>query len=294
MRALDRREFLLASLAAAALPRVPSLATPKFGYAAITWGGNDRAAIDDISAVGYRGIQLRASAVQTWAGRPQELADLLHARQLTFVALSSGVLQSDPATRDENMAMHMRHAEFARAAGCAYLQVVDQRPRDREITAADYRDMGRRLTELGQRTADLGVALGYHNHMGNLGQAPEEVERVLSAADTRFVKLELDIAHWQAAGGDPVAAVREYRDQLLFLHLKDLQRPAPGRPAGSYRFVELGAGEVNVAGVLDALIAIGFDGWSIVELDAVTDTARSAKDSAVISKEFLRSRGLPL
>src|ERR1700730_17727893 len=31
----------------------------KFGYAAITWGGNDRQAIEDIAAVGFHGIQLR-------------------------------------------------------------------------------------------------------------------------------------------------------------------------------------------------------------------------------------------
>jgi inosose dehydratase len=294
MRALDRREFLLASLAVAALPRVPLVAPPRFGYAAITWGGNDRAAIDDISASGYRGIQLRASAVQTWADRPAALQELLAERGLTFVALSSGVLNSDHAARDENMALHLKHAEFARAAGCAYLQVVDQRPRGRDITADDYTQMGRWMTELGKRTADLGVALGYHNHMGNLGQAPEEVARVLAAADSRYVKLELDIAHWQAAGGDPVAAVREYREQLLFLHLKDLQRPAPGRPAGSYRFVELGAGEVNVGGVLNALTAINFEGWAIVELDGVTDPARTAKDSAIISKQFLQARGFTL
>jgi len=130
--------------------------------------------------------------------------------------------------------------------------------------------------------------------MGNLGQAPSEVARVLAAADSRYVKLELDIAHWQAAGGDPVAAVHEYRDQLLFLHLKDLQRPAPGRAADSYRFVELGAGEVDVGAVLTALTAVGFEGWGIVELDAVTDPARSAKDSAEVSKQFLQARGFTL
>src|SRR6185369_17025361 len=62
----------------------------KFGYAAITWGGNDLQAIKEISAVGYHGIQLRSSILKEYADKPKELAALLKQHQLTFVALSGG------------------------------------------------------------------------------------------------------------------------------------------------------------------------------------------------------------
>lgn len=263
----------------------------RFGYAAITWGGNDLAAIDDIADGGWRGIQLRGSAVQRWGARPEELRTLLARKRLSFVALSSGVVSADPAREAETIALHVRNAEFARAAGCRFLQVVDERPRGRALVAEDYRRMGRLLTEIGKRTADLGVPLGYHNHMGNLGQAPDEVARVLEATDPGVVHLELDIAHWAAAGGDPVDAVKRYRDRLLFLHLKDLVRPAPGGTAASYQFVELGAGTVDVRGVLGALDDIGFEGWGIVELDAVPDGVRTPRACADASQRFLERAG---
>src|SRR6185369_10461108 len=38
-------------------PAAPDI---RVGYAAITWGGNDGQATDDIAAVGYKGIQLRS------------------------------------------------------------------------------------------------------------------------------------------------------------------------------------------------------------------------------------------
>src|SRR5262245_18817391 len=38
----------------------------RIGYASITWGGNDRAAIDDIADLGYAGIQLRSNIVPGW------------------------------------------------------------------------------------------------------------------------------------------------------------------------------------------------------------------------------------
>ncbi|MBI4420795.1 MAG: hypothetical protein HY560_08215 [Gemmatimonadetes bacterium] len=67
----------LGALALAAVGRTARAATQgddiRFGYAAITWGGNDRQAIDDIAAVGFRGIQLRASAAANRAYLEEQL-----------------------------------------------------------------------------------------------------------------------------------------------------------------------------------------------------------------------------
>jgi inosose dehydratase len=297
---MQRRDFLLESLGMVALGsawRPASAATPnaalagaphlKFGYAAITWGGDDAKAIDDIAALAFSGIQLRASAVAKWGERPAELKDLLASRNLTMVALSSGVVTLDPATEKENLALHLKNARFVQAVGGHYLQVTDERPAGREPNADDYRQTGRRLTEIGRRTADLGLQLGIHNHMGALSQSPTEVSRVLDATNPRFVKLELDIAHYHQAGGKPADAIRQHAGRLLFLHIKDVESPVPGKPPGSYRFVELGRGQVDLPAVFAALSAVKFDGWAIVELDEVPGKVRTPKESAEISKQYL-------
>ena len=278
---MKRRAFVASGLSAAGgafaagfrLHR--SAARIRFGYAAITWGGNDRQAIDDIAALDFRGIQLRQSAVATWGDRPAELKALLAERRLVLVALSSGVVTP------ESLERHVRHAQFVRDVGGRYLQVLDERPPGRDPVPDDYRRMGRLLTELGRRTADLGIKLGYHNHMGALGQAPDEVARVLDAADPRFVHLELDTAHYQQAGGDPAAAVRRYAGRVLFLHVKDLD--------ASNRFVELGRGKVDFKAVFAALDTIRFDGWAVVELDSVPDSARTPKESGAIARRYLEA-----
>jgi inosose dehydratase len=294
---MDRRDFVRLSAAGvlsyANTWRAVTSAAPGFGYASITWNGDDVRAIDEIAGAGYRGIQLRSAAVDRWKTRPAELAALLSQRGLTFVALSSGAVSLNPAQRAATVAQHVANAQFLNAAGGLYLQVVDERPATAPA-AADYRYMGSLLTEIGQRVADVGVTLGLHNHMGNLSQSANDVAQVLDASDARVVKLELDIAHWHAAGGDPVDAVRRYADRLLFLHLKDLQRPAPGGAPASYRFVELGQGSVNVRGVVEALRQVGFSGWCIVELDGVTSAERSAAQSAALSRRYLESIGVTL
>lgn len=294
---MNRRELLATGIGALAVmagvrPARARAARIRLGYAAITWGGDDRRAIDDIAALGFGGIQLRTSAVARWGDRPAALRELLAERRLTMVALSSGTVGVEPTAEAEDRATHLRHARFVRDIGGLYLQLIDRRPRGREPTADDLRRLGRRLTELGRGTADLGVRLGYHHHMGALGEAPDEIGRILDAADPRYVGLVLDTAHYRQGGGDPTAAVLEHADRLLFLHLKDLESPLPGDPPGSYRFVELGRGRIDFAKVFAALERVGFDGWGIVELDAVPDAARTPRESGAISRAYLETLGL--
>jgi inosose dehydratase len=262
----------------------------RFGYAAITWGSAVTQAIEDIAAVGFRGIQLRGESFAQFGDRPAALRELLDRHKLAFAVLSSGNLSIDPAREREEVATHRRHAEFVRDAGGAYLQVIDERPKGRAVVADDYRRLGRLLTELGKRTADIGVPLVYHHHLNSTGEKPHEVRAVLDAADSRHVRLLFDTAHYQQGGGDPVAAVREYRDWIEVVHLKDVRAGAGGRAAdagAAYQFVELGRGRVDLPGVFAALRDIAFDKWAIVELDRVPDPGGTPKGSAETNKRYL-------
>jgi len=271
-------------------PIAPALSEIHFGYAAITWGGNDRQAVDDISAVGFRGIQLRSNSIAEF-GSPTAVRDLLNQHELKFVALSSGDLLSDPAVAKKSIAEHAAHAKFLRAAGGLYLQIIDNRPTGRSAAPADFKQLGKTLTELGKRTVDLGIPLGYHNHMGSLGERPEELDQIMGVSDPRYVKLELDIAHYFQGGGDPVIAIERFSDRLLFLHIKDVERLAGGKdPEHSYRFVELGHGLVDVPAVFEALRKVNFRGWAVVELDEVPDNAHSPKEAAAANKQYLQEK----
>lgn len=309
---VTRRQFLAAAscslaYASSGIGRIIAAASAmRFGYAAITWGNDVPQAIADISAVGFRGIQLRAGdgTVTRYSADPKALGDLLAQHNLEFPVLSSGNLATDPARERETLEMHLRNAQFLRAAGGTHLQVIDERPAGRALTANDYTRVGRLLTELGRRVRDAGITLVYHHHMNSTGEKPHEVAAVLDAADKRHVRLLFDVAHYQQGGGDPVAAIRQYRDWIEVLHLKDVRdRPSEsGGPAGSgrsgtgasYEFVELGRGRVDLPGVLAALADIRFDKWAIVELDRVPDAGRTPRQSAEMNRKFIVDHGLSM
>ena len=267
----------------------------RIGYAAITWGGADLQAIDDIAALGYPGIQLRSGAIAQFGADPAALRARLAARHLTFVALSSGNVSIDPAREAQTIAEHASHARFLRDAGGLHLQLIDERPPGRPVTADDCARLGGVLSAIGQAAAAVGVQAVYHPHMGTIGERPENAERVLAASDPASVKLLLDVAHWYQGGGDPVAAIRAHRDRLALLHLKDVEPVnATGAQPEGYRFVELGRGRVDLPAVFAALRDVGFDGWSIVELDSVAGTGRTPREAAADNKAYLESRGLAL
>ena len=297
---VTRRQFVrdtAAGAAALALTGLaPGFAAPgeiRFGYAAITWQGQDRQAIDDVAAVGYKGIQLRTSTLPEFGDKPAALKALLGERNLTMVAFSSGGVRIDPEFEAEDLATHTKHARFVRDVGGLYLQLTDTRP-TRTLVPADYQRLGRLMTEIGKRTADIGIPVAYHNHMNSIGERPEEVDWVLDATDPRYVKVLLDVAHYHQGGGDPVQAIKKYADRILLLHIKDVVSPLPGNtgdPMRSFQWVELGAGKVNLKGVFAALQDIRFKGWAIVELDAVPDKAKTPKQYAAVAKDFLKGIG---
>jgi inosose dehydratase len=97
----SRRRFLagVGSVAVtAAIPRGAALAANggatgiRFGYAAITWGKEERQAIEDISATGFEGVQFRLDAITEF--HPDELRTSLEQHKLTFVALSVAKFRS--------------------------------------------------------------------------------------------------------------------------------------------------------------------------------------------------------
>jgi inosose dehydratase len=257
----------------------------RIGYASISWQGHNTQAIEEISALGYPGIQLRSNVVSEFPD-PHALRDLLAEHHLKFVALSSGSASIDPAARQSTIETHVKNARYLHEASGLYLQLVGASAKEgTRFSADELRYEGQLLTDISKRVADYGIQTGFHNHMHTIGQTPSQVDAVLDAADANYVKLELDTAHYAQGGGDPAAAIRKYDRRVLFVHLKDVKETSTN---GGYQFTELGQGVINFSAVFEALHAIHFRGWGIIELDGERPGVdRTPKESAELSRAYL-------
>jgi inosose dehydratase len=270
----------------------------KIGYHAITWGGKTEQAIDEISELGYRGIQIRRPDYEKYANRAGEFKDLMAAKKLTVVAISTGNVTINPEMEKKEIEDRVAMAKWMKEIGGLYLQATDgARAKEGVNDPNDYKKLGKRLTEIGKRTFnEAGVKLGYHNHMNSLGERREEVDRIMNATDPKYVWALVDIAHMETAGGDPVTFMRDYINRLIYPHFKDviIYRGGPagldGKPAKpKYDFVELGQGKVKIPAVLQIMKSYRYQGWIIIELDRAP-TGRTPKESAMISKKYVEEK----
>jgi inosose dehydratase len=263
-------------------------------YSAITWGGNDVQAIRDIAGLGFRGVQLRSNVIKDYGSKPEVIRELLGENKLSLPMFSSGNANINTGNDAAVIETHVSNAKFVKAIGGTNIQVTNSsRPKEGDPSKEDLVKFGKLIDEIGKRTLDLGVQTNYHNHMGQLGQKPEEVNVILDNCSEKNIRFLLDIAHYFQGGGDPVAALKTYKERINALHLKDV-RPNAAGDTKAYTFVELGQGKVNLPAFFTALDEMKFKGWGIVELDAVPDKEKTPVQCANITKTYLQSLQIKL
>jgi inosose dehydratase len=302
----SRRQFLLRAGATALVtqfdvnPISSVLAADyelKIGYHTVTWGDRTEQAIDEISELGFGGVAIRRPDYEKYANRAAEFKALMAAKKLTLVSISTGDVTINPGAEKQEAADRVAMAKWMKEVGGLYLEISDGlRAKDGVNDLDDYKKMGRRLTEIGKRTfGEYGVKLGYQNRMNSMGERQLEFERIMNAADQKYVWAAIDVAHMLTAGGDPVKLTRDYINRMLYPHFTDvlIQKVPPGldgRPLRpKYDFVELGQGVVNIPGALQILKDFRYQGWIIIDLDSARG-GRTPKESAVISKRYVEEK----
>lgn len=143
------------------------------------------------------------------------------------------------------------------------------------LPAAAWPGFAARVRQAADRCRDRGLEPVFHYHLGTDVETEAEADRLLELTDLAIC---LDTGHLALAGGDPVAAVHRWAGRIGQVHLKDADLAAHRRvrdaggglaevvAAGG--FCALGAGDVDLAGVLRGLDEIGYTGWLVIEQDA--------------------------
>jgi len=151
------------------------------------------------------------------------------------------------------------------------------------------------------RCRERGYEPTFHHETGTNIEAKWEIEKVLELTE---IGLCLDTGHLLLGGGDPVVAMREWKDRINHLHLKDARRDvveqiireaAPVSEIWKRKaFCRLGDGDLDVDAMLDGLRSGWYSGWLVVEQDVLPDAddplGTPARDQRA-NREFLKARG---
>ena len=185
-------------------------------------------------------------------------------------------------------------AEFGRSSHILPVALFANRP---IFDDQQWDQLASGLNHLGKITAECGMRLCYHHHMGTGVMTRADVDRLMASTDPALVHLLLDTGHLAFAGDDPIAAAQAYADRIAHVHLKDIrpQVVSKVREEGlSFQqgiedgvFTVPGDGALDFVPVLEALGAAGYEGWLVVE--AEQDPAKANPlEYALKARAYLR------
>ena len=230
----------------------------------------------ELRSLGLNAIELGSPGF--FPDDPQEVRDLLDAAGVQLIAGFIPVVLHDAAVRDETLRQAEAAAERLRVGGAEHFVtavVVDAQwsPR-RPLSDAEWSHAFEMFTEIDAICARHGLTQVLHPHVGTLVETADDVRTVLAGSDVHWC---LDTGHLAIGGYDPVELARDYSDRVGMVHLKDVNLAVAERLnakeltlmeatfAGIFR--NLGDGDVDIAGVIDAMNTAGYDGWWVLEQD---------------------------
>ena len=150
----------------------------------------------------------------------------------------------------------------------------------------DYKAFARALEDIGRRTKDLGVETVYHPHLDTFIERRDQLDRMMDDLDTDLAGLCIDPAHLAHTDSDPVDALKTYISAVRYMHFKDTRVDPALTGFDRYQaFCELGAGVVDLSGLVDVLLDADYAGLAIIELDM---SEKTAEDSARESVAYVR------
>ena len=266
----------------------------KIGISLIAWQNDDlpeltaafttEGAMEDAGRIGYQGVErgrrmpadtegLRAyldrygvSLCGGWcsgklmAASLDEEKEAIRAQVEQFAALSAPCIV---------------YAECSNTIQGAIGTPVSQRPK---LSRDEVLGYAAKLSELAKWSADMGVVLSYHHHMGAMIQDAEDIDWLMEGS-SRDLTLLFDTGHLWFAGVEPLAVLDKWGDRIHHVHFKDVRQPVLDHIRAEDRsFLDAVAGGaftvpgdpegcLDFKAVTDRLKAMDYHGWIVVEAE---------------------------
>jgi inosose dehydratase len=227
--------------------------------------------LGEMSAVGLRATELGPTGYL--GATPDEVRELLSRSGLSLIG---GFL---PVPMHIATAADLAEAAAAMdtlAAAGATVVVLAARSADGGydhavvLTEPEWAHLFATLTTLQELARARGLLPTLHPHVGTAIESRDAVLRLLAGSD---VPICLDTGHLLLGGMRPEELIALAADRIAHVHLKDVDTAVAGRGlayidavrAGLYR--PLGAGDLDIPGIIRSLEAAGYRGWYVLEQD---------------------------
>jgi inosose dehydratase len=282
---MTRRETLalLAATLARAAGRLPANRNVQWGLGSNLWNYFPHVPFTDILDVmkdtGFIGLRVTQfpQILKTYDITSAQMQKEAEKRGCRIVTISFNGAAHDPSRRAEVVANARTAMTFLKEFGASHL-VVFSPNRNVGTGEANFKSMCECFNEIGRAANEMGFRAGLHNHMGQIVQTPEEVDRAMAMTDPKLFYFSPDTAHLHLAGCDVAKTLDKHKHRLMLADYKDAKRLPGAKPDSFDRnsIFDLGDGEIDFKGCHSVLKSMTFKGWLIVDLDIARNGPRAS------------------
>ena len=264
----------------------------RWGVSPIAWANDDlpelggdtplETILRDVSELGFDGVELGGK----FPREPAALKAALGPWALDCVGgwYSGSLLARDADAEIAALQPHLRLLEamgsrvfvFAETSNAVHGATGTAMTATPRLAAADWARFGTRMTAVADHVAARGLAFAYHHHLGTVVETAADLDAFLAHTGAS-VGLTLDTGHATLGGIDPLAVIAAHPRRIAHVHCKDVRgaRHRETRAAGrsfldgvlAGMFTVPGDGDIDFGAVMQALKAIDYAGWVIIEAE---------------------------
>lgn len=158
-------------------------------------------------------------------------------------------------------------------------------PTELRESVDSYKKAADTLNEVGRKCVEQGFRFAYHNHnfeFYDLGDGQRGFDILFDNTDINHMKMELD-CYWATHGGfDPVEIIKNNKDRVVSLHIKDM-----ARVNGEKRTIEIGEGELDFPELLRVGEDYGVEWFTVEQEHFDRDTLESSRINVKNLKEIM-------
>lgn len=259
------------------------------------WGAmlpTDRV-LGEMASLGLTATEL--GAVGFLPEDPDQLVAKLSEHGISLLGGFTPVVLHNPDEREATIASARATAElFQRAGATKFVSsvVVDMDwSYPRPLSAEEQKHMVEMFGVIDDICEEFGLEQVLHPHVQTLVETKDDINRVLDSCDVHFC---LDTGHIAFGGQDPVEFAKKAYERVGHVHLKDIRLdmvPAVLRREVSLMnatqagvFTTLGAGDVDILGVVQTLESSGYRGWYVIEQDTAITGAFPAEGEGPVQQ----------
>lgn len=205
--------------------------------------------VQKVIDLGYQGIQF-AGFYHTPAEKVKKLLD---ENGTSVAGAHVGIKELQGDELEKTFEYH--HTIQNRLIICPFL------PEEMRQTADDYLKTAELLNRIGEACQKAGFRFGYHNHNFEFERFGDKtgLELLFTHTDPDLVKMELDCYWASFADYNPLEIIREFKNRVVSLHIKDMKMEN-GRKTGT----EVGNGELDFKSLIQVGNEYGVE-WFTVE-----------------------------